>query len=181
MSEPIELAGERVRLDSTVAEDGPALIAIRRTDQVRRWWRGKDFEAEFTEDLSDDEGIQLTIRAADRIIGMIQFSEEEDADYRHASVDVYIDPSLHRRGYASDAIRTLADYLFDQRGHHRLTIDPAVANRPAISCYASIGFQPVGVMRAYERNADGTWANGLLMEMLASDRTRSRRTHSPQR
>ena len=181
VSEPIELVGNQVRLRSTVAEDAPALIAIRKTDRVRAWWRGVDFEAEFAEDLSDEGVHQLTITAEEHIIGMIQFSEEHDPDYRHASLDIYIDPAVHRRGHASDAIRTLADHLFDQRGHHRLTIDPSVANRAAIGCYTSIGFQPVGVMRAYERRADGTWANGLFMEMLASDRTRFRRTPSTRR
>src|SRR5438045_7717940 len=97
-----------------------------------------------------------------RIIGMIQFAEELDADYRHASIDLYIDPAVHRQGYATDAIRTLARFLFEERGHHRLTIDPAADNLPAINCYAKVGFKPVGTMRAYERRPDGTWADGLL-------------------
>jgi hypothetical protein len=29
---------------------------------------------------------------------------------------------------------------------------------------------PVGIMRSYERRQDGDWADGLLMDMLASDR-----------
>ena len=33
-----------------------------------------------------------------------------------------------------------------------------------------IGFTPVGVMRNYERGGDGTWHDGVLMEMLAEDR-----------
>lgn len=173
MSDSIELTGEQVTLRSTVAEDGPALIAIRSTEEVRRWWRGDDLEAEFAADLVDDQVTRLTIMVEDRIAGLIQFSEEDDPDYRHAGVDIYVDPAVHRRGHAGDAIRTLADHLFDERGHHRLTIDPSAANVAAIGCYASVGFQPVGVMRSYERQADGTWGDGLLMEMLSSDRGRS--------
>ncbi|MGB3734774.1 MAG: GNAT family protein [Ilumatobacter sp.] len=170
MSENIDLAGERVRLRSTVADDGPALIAIRKTDEVRRRWRGDDFEAEFARDLDDGDTFRLTIETAGRIIGMVQFAEELDPEYRHASIDIYIDPADHRRGYATDAIATLVDHLFDERGHHRLTIDPAADNTAAIDCYASIGFVPVGVMRSYERRADGSWSDGLLMEMLDRDR-----------
>jgi len=55
-------------------------------------------------------------------------------------------------------------------GHHRLTIDPAADNEAAIACYSRIGFKPVGVMRSYELRDDGDWADGLLMDMLASDR-----------
>ena len=100
----------------------------------------------------------------------IQFAEETDPEYRSASIDVYVDPAHHRRGYASDAIRTLVDHLFHQLGHHRLTIDPAADNAAAIACYTKVGFRPVGIMRQHERQADGTWADALLMDMLPSDR-----------
>src|SRR4051812_45665912 len=121
----LELRGEMVRLRSTAPVDRPALVAIRSTPEVRRRWRGKDLDAEFDRDFDDQALVRLTIESTDgRIAGLIQFSEEEDPDYRHASLDIYIDPMVQRRGLATDAIRTVADFLFDQRGHHRLTIDP---------------------------------------------------------
>lgn len=167
----IELTGGTVRLRRTELADKAALVAIRSTDAVRRWWQGDELEAEFDEDLADQETVRYTIiEPGEAIVGLIQFAEEEDPQYRSASIDIYVDPAVHRRGYASDAIRTLADHLFDDRGHHRLTIDPSVANDAAIACYSGVGFQPVGVMRQYERRADGTWGDGLFMELLASDR-----------
>ncbi len=55
-------------------------------------------------------------------------------------------------------------------GHHRLVIDPAADNEPSIRCYAAVGFRPVGIMRAYERDADGVgWHDGLLMDLLAEE------------
>jgi aminoglycoside 6'-N-acetyltransferase len=63
----------------------------------------------------------------------------------------------------------MVKYLFEQKHHHRLVIDPSVENTAAIACYARVGFKPVGVMRAYERRADGTWSDGLLMDMLRAD------------
>jgi aminoglycoside 6'-N-acetyltransferase len=167
----LTLQGSRVRLRSTRPEDRAALVAIRSTDDVRRRWRGDDLEAEFDEDLADDAVEQLTIERGDgRVVGLIQFGEESDPDYRHASLDVYVDPAVHRQGIATDAIRTLADFLFDERGHHRLTIDPAADNLAAIACYAKVGFRLVGRMRSYERQPDGTWSDALLMDMLPTDR-----------
>lgn len=65
--------------------------------------------------------------------------------------------------------------LIDERGHHRITIDPAADNARAIRCNESAGFRAVGVMRAYERRPDGSWRNGLLMDLLAGvDDHRSR-------
>ena len=68
---------------------------------------------------------------------------------------------------------TLLRYLIDERGHHRVTIDPAVANARAIHVYERVGFRRVGVMRKYERSsADGTWHDNLLMDLLAEDAAR---------
>lgn len=172
MSEPgVVLHGSSVRLRVTRPDDRTALVAIRSTPEVRRRWRGGDLAAEFDADLADTEVVRLTIEDDDgTIVGLIQFSEETDAEYRHASIDIYVDPAKHRRGIAIDAIRTVVDHLVDDGGHHRLTIDPAADNEPAIRCYSQAGFRPVGVLRQYERRADGTWADGLLMELLADER-----------
>jgi aminoglycoside 6'-N-acetyltransferase len=103
------------------------------------------------------------------VIGAIQFGEELDPMYRHASVDIFVTTGRHRQGFGSEAIEILRRYLFDDRGHHRLTIDPAADNEAAIAAYEKVGFRRVGVMLSYERGPDGTWHDGLLMEMLASD------------
>jgi aminoglycoside 6'-N-acetyltransferase len=73
------------------------------------------------------------------------------------------------RGTGREAVALLAGYLFGQRGHHRITIDPAAANSRAIRCYASVGFRPVGVMRQYERGGDGRFHDGLLMDLLRGE------------
>lgn len=163
------MSGRRVRLRTTEAGDRDGLVAIRSTPQVHARWGGENLARDFDDDLDDDEVVQLTILFDDRIVGMVQFSEEHDDQYRHASLDIYIDPAVHRQGLATDALRTVIGHLFDERGHHRLTIDPAADNQAAIACYQALGFQPVGVLRAYERQPDGRWADGLLMDLLAAD------------
>ena len=63
----------------------------------------------------------------------------------------------------------VARWLIGERGHHRLIIDPAAANTRAIRTYPSLGFKPVGVLRRYEQGPDGTWHDGLLMDLLAEE------------
>ena len=48
-------------------------------------------------------------------------------------------------------------------------IDPAADNSAAIRSYAKVGFRPVGVMRRYELGLDGSWHDGLLMDLLANE------------
>ena len=87
--------------------------------------------------------------------------------------------AVHGRGIGEDAVRTLAVHLVDDVGHHRLVIDPAADNEAAIRCYAKVGFRPVGVMRRYEQGPDGTWHDGLLMDLLAEEVTGATSTRPP--
>ncbi|GGQ45773.1 aminoglycoside 6'-N-acetyltransferase [Actinomadura coerulea] len=169
---PKILHGEQVTLRPATMADVPALAAIRAKPEVRRWWRGgPDLAAEVARELAEPDDGKLVIEHEGRTVGLIQWHAEKDPDYRHAGIDIYLDPSVHGRGLGPDAIRTLAWHLFDDRGHHRITIDPAASNGAAIRCYEKVGFRPVGVMRQYERDIDGTWHDGLLMDLLADELT----------
>ncbi|MGW3807348.1 GNAT family N-acetyltransferase [Micromonospora sp. NPDC005113] len=164
------LRGRAVTLRPATVADVPALAAIRADPEVRRWWRGGDDLAEAVRaDLADDELTLYAIEHDGRVIGAIQWYAEPDPDYRHASLDIFLDPAVRGAGLGVDAIRTLARHLIEECGHHRFTIDPAAANSAAIRAYAKVGFRPVGVLRRYERGEDGRWHDGLLMDLLADD------------
>jgi aminoglycoside 6'-N-acetyltransferase len=68
-----------------------------------------------------------------------------------------------------EALTLLARHLFEERGHHRLVIDPAASNARAIRAYEAVGFKPVGVMRLYERGPERTFHDGLLMDLLPDE------------
>jgi aminoglycoside 6'-N-acetyltransferase len=164
------LRGRAVTLRPATEDDVSALAAIRATPEVRRWWRGDDDMAGAVRaDLADDNLTVYAIEHGGRVVGAIQWYAETDPDYRHASLDIFLDPAVRGAGIGGDAIRTLVRHLVDEYGHHRFTIDPAAANTAAIRAYAKAGFRPVGIMRRYERGADGRWHDGLLMDLLAED------------
>jgi aminoglycoside 6'-N-acetyltransferase len=166
-----ELRGDAVTLRTATAGDIERLVAIRRTPEVYDRWGGEDLEADVREALTTPELHLLAIENTTGVIGAIQWEAEEDPKYRHASIDIYLHPSVHGRGLGADAVRTLARHLFEDVGHHRLVIDPAADNAAAIACYAKVGFRTVGVMRRYELGSDGTWHDGLLMELMADELT----------
>jgi RimJ/RimL family protein N-acetyltransferase len=163
-----ELRGEAVVLVPVAPEHVPELRRIRATPEVRSRWGEPDADGAWP---FDDPGATVfSILVGGALRGMIQYSEETEPDYRHASIDIFLDPEIHNRGIGRDAVRTLARHLIHERGHHRLTIDPAADNHPAIRCYAAVGFRPAGVMRQYERDPDGRgWHDGLLMDLLAGE------------
>lgn len=163
------LHGETVRLRPVEDTDAERLTEILTAPGVRESWPGFDLERVRAEMLDDDEVVVFAVEVDDQVVGLIQYGEETDPDYRSASIDIALHDDHHGRGLGPDAVRTLARHLFDGVGHHRITIDPAATNQRAIRSYQRVGFRPVGVMRRYERGADGTWHDGLLMDLLPED------------
>lgn len=171
MNEVPHLTGHGLLLRPVTAADGPALVAICRTPEVSRWW-GDDIDENSWSAEDHPDTVKFIIEVDGKVAGLVQYSEELDPMYRHAGMDIFLDPKLQRRGLGREAVRTLAAHLFGARGHHRIVIDPAAQNHRAISTYAAVGFRTVGVLREYERNPDGTgWHDGVLMELLVSELT----------
>jgi aminoglycoside 6'-N-acetyltransferase len=147
--------------------DEAELRRIHASPEVARWWDAPDEGFPWT-DAPDTT--RLTIEVDGAVAGMIQFSEEPDPKYRHAEIDLFVEPTLQGRGIGTEAVRRVARHLIRDRAHHRITIDPAAANAAAIRTYEKVGFRRVGVMRQYERDVGGRgWHDGLLMELLAAD------------
>ncbi len=159
------LRGERVVLRPVAEADLPVLAAILREPEVARWW-GDLPEARVREELGNEPGWAIEVNGA--VAGWLSVSEETDPDYRHAAFDIFLTSAVQGRGLGREALGLAVRHLA-ARGHHRFTIDPAVANERAIRSYAAVGFRPVGVMRSYERGRDGAWHDNLLMDLLAED------------
>ncbi len=163
------LHGDQVTLRPVTAGDVPALTRLFAVPEVAAWWPGDNGVRLGALLDAEGDGVGLVIELDGHLIGFIQYFEETDPQYRHASIDIVVHPDWCNRGLGTDAVRTLARHLFDDIGHHRITIDPAVVNARAIASYRKVGFRDVGVMRRYEQAADGIWRDSLLMDLLADE------------
>jgi len=86
------LSGQVVTLRKATAEDIPALAAIRAKPEVYERWSGGDLAQEIAEDLVTEGLMLLAIEHQGGVVGMIQWSAEEDPKYRHANMDLFLDP-----------------------------------------------------------------------------------------
>ena len=159
-----ELRGEHVSLRPLTEDDVPRVVDLARDRSVSRWWPNVT-----ADDVREELAQSFAVTLDGEVIGLAQYYEETDPDYRHAGLDLFLGAPWQGRGLGTDTVRTLARHLLGARGHHRLIIDPAAGNEAAISCYERVGFKRVGVMRRYERGEDGEWRDGLLLDLLAEE------------
>ena len=146
--------------------DEAELRRIHETPEVSHNWDLPEDDFPWDE----PEANRFTIEVDGAVAGLIQFGEELEPKYRHASIDLFLDPALHGRGLGTEAVRRVVRMLIDERGHHRVTIDPSASNAAAIRAYEKAGFKRVGVMRKAERDADGRgWHDSLMMELIAGE------------
>jgi RimJ/RimL family protein N-acetyltransferase len=159
-----ELRGERVVLRPTGPADVDALRAIRETPEVMARWG--TVEDDFP--LGDEpEATRYTIFSEDEPAGMVQYSEENEPDYRHAEIDIFLGPGFQNRGLGGDAMKTIIRHLMDDRGHHRVILSVDVDNAQGIRAYEKTGFRRVGRMQLSGR-VPGTseWRDEYLMELV---------------
>lgn len=163
------LYGTTVALRPVTVDDVSRLTEILREPEVARWWPRYDEHRVRSELVDSSDIVAFGIEVAGELVGCAQYHEEPAPEYRYATIDLFLDPRWHGKGLGTDAIRTLARHLIFDKGHHRLAIDPATDNVKAIRAFQRVGFKPVGVMRQYQRTADGGWKDGLLMDLLKKD------------
>jgi aminoglycoside 6'-N-acetyltransferase len=146
--------------------DLPAIVAVLSNPEVARWWGDYDIDSARDELLDDPRIEALTVELEGEVIGVVEIIEEKEPDYRHVGLDIAIASSHHDKGLGREALGVVIEHLAAERGHHRFTIDPATGNERAIRCYTAVGFRTVGVMHMYERAPDGSYRDGLLMELI---------------
>lgn len=148
--------------------DAYALERLLAEPEVKRWWPDGDYDRHhgWVVDVGGD------------LAGWIQYVEEPYEWYPSVALDIALTTELHGRGYGRRVLRLVIEH-FAAKGHHRFTIDPNVENERAIRSYAAVGFKPVGVLRAYERNPEGGWNDGLLMDLIRPQPARPSRRATP--
>lgn len=164
------LRGQRTTLRAVTPADAADLLRIRAMPEVARWWHAPD---PGWPSADQEPGVTRWAVVVDdagdsgQVVGLVQAGEAGDAEYRSASIDLFLDPAVHGRGLGREVVTRVRDHLIDDHGHHRLTMDPAVGNHASIRCCRACGFREVGIMRHYERDADGQgWHDGMLMEYV---------------
>jgi len=79
------------------------------------------------------------------------------------------------RGLGSMLLRGLLERVYAETEVNRIDLDVFLGNDRARRAYEKAGFALEGVLRAYHRNADGSFSDMWLMSVLRPDWERTRR------
>jgi dethiobiotin synthetase len=156
------LAGDQVALRPLRPGDAPRLRRLHALPEVHRWWDAADLGFPFAD---EDHVVPLVVEHDGAVAGFLAYGTERDEAWPEAWIDVFVDPALHGRGLGREAVRLAAEHLH-REGFHRVVIDPAADNLPAVRAYEAAGFAHVGVTRRSQRLPDG-WHDTAIMERLA--------------
>ena len=77
------------------------LRRILATEPVRRRWGAETASPGWPFD--DPSSVRFAVMVGGAVRGMVQYTEEDEPAYRHASIDIFLDPAVHNRGLGRDA------------------------------------------------------------------------------
>ena len=131
------------------------------TDDLRHFIQRviKQFEA--------NQGPQTILRVDGRIAGSVG-CHPIDWPNRHCSVGYWMDERHQGRGIMTRACSSMLDYLFDELGLHRVTIQCATGNHRSCAIPRRLGFMREGIVRQSEWVND-RWLDLVIWGMLEQD------------
>lgn len=104
----------------------------------------------------------------DGVVGGAIAHHSIDWSNRNVSLGYWIARGHQGKGIITRACHTLLDYLFDERGMHRIEIRCATGNVRSCAVPQRLGFRREGVIRQGELGCDG-WLDLVVWGILESE------------
>lgn len=156
LSQP-ELRSERLRLREVRTDDAPALFAIHSDPQVMRYWSYPAWTelAQAEQKVADIQRQRRELdilvwaiadAASDRLIGTSAVFALDLAQGR-AEIGYSLHPDWQHRGLATEALRMILRYTFDELQLRRVEADADPRNEPSWRLLEKLGFVREGLLR----------------------------------
>ncbi|MFD0328726.1 GNAT family N-acetyltransferase [Streptacidiphilus monticola] len=169
--------GERVRLRPMEPSDAEALWRWNSDPEVMRWMSdgyrqtlARTVERFSQREPNRYEDVLYGVECLDdeMLVGLVRLHGAEP-ETGIAEIDVYIGEKQYwGRGLATDAMRTMCRYGFEQMRLHKITLTVVTENRSAHHVYSKLGFVEEGRLRQVFRR-DGRWHDMYLMGLLEGE------------
>lgn len=175
------LSTERLTVRPATAADADATFAYRRLDEVGQWVTAiatdvEKYRASFIE--PDQLGTTLIIEHEGAVVGDLMLRVENSwaqAEVREAAVGKQaelgwvLDPAHTGQGYATEAVRALIGYCFEELDVHRIVALCFADNEGSWRLMERLGMRREGhaVRESFHRS--GEWMDSLTYALLADE------------
>ena len=123
----------------------------------------EDYQPYYFDGSRPDLGRCFVIQTGGEDVGQINYNEINAKD-RSVELDIWLAAGRYTgKGYGTDALAALCDYLHREMGCERFYIAPARKNRRAVRCYEKAGFAETGQIPGWFRP---DYEDTILMEKV---------------
>lgn len=170
---PPSLAGERVYLRPTTAEDISACHHWRLQSEPQahsafpvRIKSVPEAVEEFKKAAPSDHLEHFTaVRVSDKMpVGLITYYDFNSLN-RSVALGLLIDPEERRSGYGTEALKLLIRYLFSYRGVNKVYAQTDETNKAALKLLEGLGFKKDATLRDHYFH-DGEYRAGFIYSLL---------------
>lgn len=164
---PDDIAGLRAALDHEAVHRHIAGGPVPDDDAMRRWYDaviGRDWHP-WTVRLLQDVGE----RTAGTVVGWSSYLEVAPNDARLEIGNTAYDPGVWATQVNPEAKLLLLGYAFEELAMGRVQLKTDIRNERSQRAIAKLGAQFEGVLRRYQRRADGTVRDTVLFSITAEE------------
>ncbi|MGH4008965.1 MAG: GNAT family N-acetyltransferase [Pseudonocardiaceae bacterium] len=169
--------GELVTLRPMEPSDAEALWRWNHDPDVMRWMddgyaqpltQVKKWMEERPRNTYGDVLFGIEVLTDAQLISLVRLRDAEP-ETGCAKLDIYLgEKESWRRGYATDAMRTICRYGFEKMRLHKITLSVVTENHAAHHVYQKVGFVDEGRLRQVFRR-DGQWYDMFTMGLLEGE------------
>lgn len=181
MAAPVRLETERLVLRQPEKADAEPVRRLLQQPFVRRYNCLGELPAvcKLAEQLTRDPENQLLLclKSNGAVIGHIGM-EPDPLRYRVESIclDYYLGEEYSRKGYMSEALNCVIEFLFCRRGAEAVCARSFSENAASIALLTKLGFVREGILRRAVRNFEGKVFDDVLFSLLKTEYGRKRQT-----
>ncbi len=120
-------------------------------------------EPNFTEQL-----YEFGIFEEKELIGKIKLSNLVRGACQWAVLGYWLDEDQRNKGYATQAVRGILRFAFQELGLHRIQASVLPSNLPSIRVLEKCGFERIGLARQYLK-INGVWEDHYLYQIVREE------------
>ena len=171
MDRPVIEKGERVLLTLLTEEDVDWLWKNINNRQIIKWLASygtfsKEEELKFIQNsYSKEEPSFLIVTHTGERVGVCGVNEFDQRNLR-MEVGIWVSEAYQGKGYGTEALRLLTNYLFREYPINKLYAYVSTNNIPSIRMLEKVGFKREGKLREHVWKSDGRFGDVYIYGLL---------------